>query len=328
MSKNPMSAVVLELGSYNCRGGFAGEETPKVTLKTEEIAQPFAATTRTIINFDNYKKVVTTMYEKLAVSPSSCPVFISDCSMSSLESRQKIANFFFEELNVPALFISSNFVYASVSTGFSNALLVDMGDNSTEIAAISEGIFIKSSIVRHVVTGKVISKYLTSALKINREKADDIKENLLEVPTDFDAAMEEAQKPVVFKGTSIAQDRAIAAELYFKPFFAELESDGIVEDIKQSINCAPMTSRKQLWEHIILMGGASKLKGLAQRLQTEVSEIAPPAFRSRVRVQVMEDPEICSWIGASVNASTHAEIAVTKEEYTNVPNVVRDKFMN
>jgi actin-related protein len=320
-------AVVLDLGSYNCRGGFAGDEIPKVSFRTEAIAeQPFAS--RTIVNFDNYKIIVKHMYKELGVEPSKQAAYMTDASMSSLETRQKIAQFFFEELKVPAIYIAPSFTYAAMSAGYSNALLIDMGESSTEIAAICEGYFVKSTVTKHIITGRVIAECLQKALKVDREKIDEIKKGLLQVSMNFDEEMEKAQTPVEFNGIKVGQERAIAAELYFKPFFEELDSDGFAEDIKSCINRATMTTRKELWERIFLFGGAAQIKGLPERLKAEVAPLAPPAIADRVNVSLTENPESFAWVGASVYASTHPEAAILKYDYDEVgPNIIRDNLM-
>ena len=240
-----------------------------------------------------------------------------------------VAKFFFTELKVPFLLISSTFHYASLAAGLSDATLVDMGETVTEIGAVSEYTFLKSSIIRHVVNGSVVSKYLMNSLKVNREQADDIKHNFLTVPSDFDSFMEESTKPVEYKGVQLTQERAIGAELYFKPFFEDLESDGLAADIKLCINKAPMNSRKALWSRIVIFGGASKMKGLAERLQKEVVDIAPGGFKDLIKVQLSSAPDYLPFIGASVIASTKHELALSIGEFNSeTESSINKYFMN
>ena len=320
-------AVILELGSYHCLGGFGGEEAPKVVFLTETVAKDvFSA--RTVKNFDNYKLLAKAMYEKLGVDPSEQPVFICDGPMSSLETRQKIAKFFFEELNVPSIYIAPSFVYASLTASYSDALIIDMGESSTEIAAVSEGQFVKSSVTRHIVTGKIISNFLMKTFHVTREQADKIKAEVLQVPDDFDREAEEA-KPVDFEGVSLGQERVFASELYFKPYLDEIDSDGLPADIKAAINHAPMNSRKALWQRIILFGGAAKIKGLAPRLQKELAELAPPTLKSSIHVTLAEDADSFAWIGASAYASAHEEAGVSNKDYQEIgPSIIQTQLMN
>ena len=84
--------------------------------------------------------------------------------------------------------------------------------------------------------------------------------------------------------------------------------------------------RKDLYNQIVLSGGTSMYSGLSDRLQKEVTSLAP----STMKVKIISPPErkYSVWIGGSILASlsTFQQMWITKAEYDESgPGIVHRK---
>ena len=105
-----------------------------------------------------------------------------------------------------------------------------------------------------------------------------------------------------------------------------MEQAGIHEEVYESIMKCDIDIRKDLYRDIVLSGGTSMYPGLADRMQKEVSHLAP----SGTKVKVIAPPErkYSVWIGGSILASlsTFQQLWITKQQYDESgPSIVHRK---
>ena len=84
--------------------------------------------------------------------------------------------------------------------------------------------------------------------------------------------------------------------------------------------------RKDLYSNIILSGGNTLFPGFGDRLQREVSRLAP----SRVRSKIIAPPArmFAPWIGGSIIASLSSsfkQLWISKEQYEEIGPTVFNK---
>ncbi len=84
--------------------------------------------------------------------------------------------------------------------------------------------------------------------------------------------------------------------------------------------------RKDMYTNIVISGGTTMFPGTADRLQKEISSLAP----STMKVRVIAPPErkYSVWIGGSIlgSLSTFQQMWVTKQEYDECgPGIVHRK---
>lgn len=305
-----MPAVVIDLGSYRCRAGFAGQEVPKVDKLTLELGgQPFQG--RVPNFFDQYKVVVKKLYELLGVSPSAQPAYVTMSLRTSDQAQKQIEEFFRNELKVPALYLEKSFVINATCTG--NAVLVDLGYQKSEITCIAEGTFVDGSGVVHACNGNELANYIKKAFKVDDPALiEEIKSEKISVVPNFDEACEKGLPDVDFKGHKLTgQELLNAGESYFIPFFINenLESDGLHNDIFNSVKKSPVDYRAKLCENIVVYGGGANMKGLQARLEKEVKGVVPPATKDKVKVKVVDKPAYYSWLCLSVYADARPQAA-------------------
>ena len=125
---------------------------------------------------------------------------------------------------------------------------------------------------------------------------------------------------------TIGNERFRCPEVLFQPALVGLEASGIHETTFKSIMKCDVDVRRDLFANIVLSGGTTMFPGLADRMQREVTALAPAG----VRVRVVAPPErkYSVWIGGSILASlgTFQQMWISKQEYDDAgPTIVHRK---
>ena len=104
------------------------------------------------------------------------------------------------------------------------------------------------------------------------------------------------------------------SEALFKPALLERESPGIHEMIYDAITRCGTDIQSQMWGNVVLTGGTSMLRGLADRLEKELGTLAPPS--TIVGIVAPEDGRNNAWKAGSIIADQSTRpIWWTKGEY-------------
>ena len=90
---------------------------------------------------------------------------------------------------------------------------------------------------------------------------------------------------------------------------------GLHEDLYNSIMKCVVGIRQDLYSRIILSGGSSMFSGMGERLQKEITALAPSIMK--VKVLAPPDRKYSVWLGGSILASlsTFQSLWMTNEEY-------------
>ena len=121
-------------------------------------------------------------------------------------------------------------------------------------------------------------------------------------------------------------ERWQVGELLFSPDELGFEVAGLQEMVNNSIMKCDVDIRKDLYSNIVLSGGTTMFPGIADRMQKEITALAPPTMK----VKVIAPPErkYSVWIGGSILASlsTFQQMWISKQEYDESgPNIVHRK---
>jgi len=298
-------------------------------------------------DWNEMERIFDHVYEfELEVEPSEHAVLITECAHNPRRNRELMAQYFFENCNVPALFISMPAVLSLYASGATTGVVLDSGEGVTSAVAVYKGYAIQNAISRIDIAGRDVTSYLQMLLRRNGysfhkssefEIIRQIKETKCYIPKIYTQEEDlEKKEQIAFKEFMLPDGHVVkiggeqfkAPEILFKPELIGLEYMGVHDLVTSSIMAADLDIRPELCTSMYLAGGCTLFDGFGDRILNEIRKKIP----KNMKLKIMSPPErkYTAWIGGSILSmlAPFQQMCITKQEYEEGQfNIVHKKTM-
>lgn len=211
----------------------------------------------------------------LSVAHSEHPFLVTESALNSRSNREKLAEFFFESLHAPSLYVSVPAVLALYASGRTTGIVLDVGDTLITAFPVAEGHADTNAIRRVEIGGRDVSERLGTLLRMSgtalfatsseRQAVRRLKERLCYVAVN----PREEEKTFVSEGgtagklgasfklpdgnvVDVGAERFRAPEMLFRPDIIGSELIGAHNCIFDAIQSVDMELRPRLYGSILL----------------------------------------------------------------------------
>ena len=278
------------------------------------------------------------IYSKLGLNTEEIeqhPLLVTEPLLNPYTNREKIANLLFENLGVPALFFASQPILSLFSTSNTSGTVLESGEGVTQSCVVCEGYSLPNSYERYDYGGADVTEYLKILLKKKGYQfynstefrlVNEIKENSCFCISNKNININDARKglnknPLNYylpDGTtvSIGEERLLAPEILFNLDKIGKEYLSLTDIVMSSINKVDIELRQKSYENILLSGGNTAIKGLLEKLTSDIKDKAHKNLK--INLKTTPKPEYCCWMGGNMISTLEIfkRMWVSKSDWT------------
>lgn len=297
-----------------------------------------------VTNWDDMERLWHhTFFHALHVATEEHAVLLTDAPLNPKNNREKMTEIMFETFNIPATYIQIQAVLSLYASGRTTGVVLDSGDGVTHTVPIYEGHALPHAVIRLCLAGRNLSEFLTKILNergysftttAEKEIIRDMKEKLCYVAIDYEKEMVSSKSSKLPERSyqlpdkqvvTIGNERFRCPEALFQSSLLGMESCGIHESVNNTIMKCDAEIRRDLYTHIVLSGGSTMFPGIANRMQKEMTVLAPS---NKIGVIFPPMRQHSVWLGGSFLASLASfhHMCICKHEYDETgPSIVHRK---
>ena len=275
------------------------------------------------------------------MAPEEHPVLLTEAPLNPKANREKMTQIMFETFNTPAMYIASSSVLSLYATGCTTGLVIESGDGVSSTVPVYDGHALPHATDSLDFAGCDLTDRLLSLILGRKttnyhiiQFARDVKEKLCYVALDYKQEMQTATSSSSL-GTyelpdgqviTVGNERFEYPEALFQPSVLGMESAGIHETCYNSILKCDPDLRKDLYSNIVLTGGNTMFPGIIDRMQKEITALAPPTMT--IKTITPPGKKYSVWFGGSAFSyvSSFQQMCISKQEYNETgPSIVHCK---
>lgn len=328
--------AVFDFGSHETRGGFSRDDAPKATLpsivafnnkseslignsikeKLEFSNYQYPLKRGCVNDMDLYEKLVDYTFKELNIDPPEYCTLITEPLDNSKENQCKLAQLYFETFCTVGFYWIEQPVLALFASGRTTGVIVDVGENQTQILPCYDMYSISKLSTKKINIGSGdVTDYLLKQLNdqgiyyhssYDREIVRAMKEDItFTSETDELFATKDLEKSYKLpdgKNVILGEERYQCNELLFKPYLNGFTNlPGVVDLTMNLILECDLSFRQDFRKNIVLSGGGTLSKGFPERFQYEAKKMV--SSNNTVRVTALPERKYSTWIGAAIISS-------------------------
>uniref|UniRef100_A0A1I8FF41 Actin-related protein 8 n=1 Tax=Macrostomum lignano TaxID=282301 RepID=A0A1I8FF41_9PLAT len=343
VEEDEVPSIVLDSGSSRLRAGFAGDDSPCLTMpavigrrgsphqRPEVLVGDDALSTGPVpqlgltqpvqrgvlVDFDDAELLWRHAIEAgLRADPEQHPLLLAEPPLNPKCSREAAVQLLFESLGAPAVYLanaSSLAMYASGPRQRGHALRRRMACSTRRVDCAGGDV---TDAVRDVLRRRgccLRRRWSASWPPTSKSGSSGRRAADFDSPDGGDDAVEEFELP---DGRGLVglsrRDRAEPWEL----LLGRSNPARLQRLVAEALSSADIDTRADLWRNVIVSGGSTMADGFVERLTAELTELAPPG-RHPVKLVAPAERDFATWIGGSILASlsTFQERWVSRRQY-------------
>ncbi|MFX0090367.1 MAG: actin family protein [Candidatus Hodarchaeota archaeon] len=323
--------IILDLGSYNTKVGFAGQPIPELIFPTivgkgtegwvvgpeaEECShQIYPIQQGYVTSEEGLLRILEGIYSTLEVESQYYPLLIIENTLNPKFHRETLEEMLVTQFNVNHLTFELAPVLALRATGRISGVAVDIGNEQTGIIPVFEKFIIEHATRRIEVGGRTVTLFLEELLQTDQPETviNSIKEESCYLAIDYKTELKklDSMQPETYQMPdasliSLKRQRFEAPELFFKPLWKGIDLPPLDRIIFDTILELDVNLQEEMFKSVILCGGGSLIKGFEERLKKELEE----KHKREININVIAPPnrEFLAFEGASLLASSQEYI--------------------